>query len=133
MRLQYAVVCHRFEDGEWFGVTNLFGVCHKLVAPVERSEGGRAPWVPLQLVVSLIDGEPGWHKVWVNVRYPSLQVFDKVPKMDIEWDEASPTFFAIFELPLEVLEEGVYEFNIIVDGEPVGSVPLPVERSEIPR
>ncbi|MCH7552806.1 MAG: hypothetical protein IIC82_02260 [Chloroflexi bacterium] len=128
MRIQYAVVCHHFEDGQWFGVTNLLGVCHKLVAPAS----GPGSRVPLRLVVSLIDGEIGWHKVWVTVRYPSLRIDSKIPPLDIDWDEDSPTFFTIFEVPLEVTEEGVYEFTILADGEPLGTVPLPVEIAAVP-
>lgn len=127
MRIQYAVVCHEFQDGHWFGVTNLIGVCHKLVAPVQPSEDGELPVVPLTLVVSLIDGAVGRHKVWVAVRDPRGEVSTTLPPLEIDWDEESPTFFTIFEVPLRIAGSGVYEFNILVDGEPVGSTPLPVE------
>ena len=126
MRIQYAVVCHEFQDGHWFGVTNLIGVCHKLVAPVHPANGERST-VPVTLVVSLIEGAPGWHSVWVSVRDPSTEVSTTLPPLKIDWDEESPTFFTIFDVPLQVSGSGLYEFNILVDGEPVGSVPLPVE------
>ncbi len=127
MRIQYAVVCHEFQDGHWFGVTNLIGVCHKLVAPVQPPADGELPVVPLTLVVSLIDGAVGRHKVWVAVRDPHGEVSTTLPPLEIDWDEDSPTFFTIFEVPLRIAGSGVYEFNILVDGEPVGSTPLPVE------
>ena len=128
MRIQYAVVCHEFQDGHWFGVTNLIGVCHKLVAPVQPpDDDGELPVVPLTLVVSLIDGAVGRHNVWVAVRDPRGEVSTTLPPLEIDWDEESPTFFTIFEVPLRIAGSGVYEFNILVDGEPVGSTPLPVE------
>ena len=70
MRIQYAVICHDFQDGEWEGVTNLGGVRHKLFAPMQLDPAadpdGPKPPVPIKLVVSLIDGEPGWHNVPVD-------------------------------------------------------------------
>ena len=132
MRIQYAVVCHQFQDGEWDGVTNLIGVRHKLFATVQGTAEGAAARVPLTLVVSLIEGKPGWHQVWAAVRSPSTRPPQTLPRLDIEWDEASPTFFAIYEVLLDAVENGVYEFTILVDGEPLGSVPLPVEVISVP-
>ena len=131
MRIQYAVVCHEFQDGQWFGVTNLIGVCHNFVVPIESSQD-ESQVVHVNLVVSLIDGDPGWHNVCVTVRDPCGEISTSVKPLMIDWDKESPTFFTIFEVPLRITVVGIYEFNILVDGEPVGSVPLPVELSPPP-
>ena len=139
MRLQYAVICHEFQDGEWEGVTNLLGVRHKLYGPYNAS--GQAsepdsttpkPPIPIKLVISLIDGRPGVHTVWVTVRRPDGQVATAAPHLKIDWDEASPTFFAIYDVNFQVFENGTYDFNILVDGEPIGTTPLPVEVYPVP-
>ena len=135
MRLQYAVVCHEFQDGQWEGVTNLYGVRHKLFASYNPEVVSRAealsdspkPPLALKLVISLIDGPPGAHRVWASVRRPSGGVSSPAPPIEIDWDQESPTFFVIVDVGLEVHENGTYEFNILVDGTPVGTVPLPVE------
>ncbi len=135
MRIQYAVVCHDFQDGEWDGVTNLWGVRHKLFATYaapklgqpEPGPGQRKAAVPLKLVVSLIDGAPGPHHIWATVRGPGQPAPKAIPPLNIVWDDWSPTFFAIIDVYLELFENGVYEFGILVDGQPLGSVPLPVE------
>jgi hypothetical protein len=136
MRVQYAVICHDFQDGEWEGVTNLGGVRHKLFAPMrlnpDAAPDDPKPPIPIKLVVSLIDGVPGWHNVWVSIRRPSQQPIKKLPSVDIEWDEASPTFFIVMDINFQVFENGIYDFNILVDGDPLGTVPLPVEIVPIP-
>ena len=126
MRLQYAVICHEFQDGQWDGVTNLLAVHHKLFLGVPLNEDTPAD-VPLKLVVSLIDGQVGQHRVYVNIRRPSGAPGPKVPLLTIDWDEASPTFFVVYDILLGILEEGTYEFTVLVDGEPICTVPLPVE------
>ena len=136
MRIQYAVVCHDFEDGEWYGVTNLRGVRHKLYASVDPGyfeDGGTHYGLPVKLVVSLIEGTPGNHTIHVSVRRPTGEAHRKIMPLPIAWDEASPTFFAIFDINLEVAGNGTYEFAILADGEPLGTVPLPVELSPLPR
>ena len=139
MRLQYAVVCQEFQDGEWDGATNLYGVRHKLFVSSYPTSSGTLQdppvaqaQVPVKLVISLIDGEPGSHNVWVSVRQPGGDVWKKIPPLAIEWDEASPTFFVIFDIGFELFEEGTYEFMILVDGQPLGTVPLPVEIIPMP-
>jgi hypothetical protein len=83
-------------------------------------------------VVSLIDGKPGWHNVWVSIRRPNQQPLKRLPSMDIEWDEESPTFFIVMDINFQVFENGVYDFAILVDGDPLGTVPLPVEIVPLP-
>lgn len=133
MRIQYAVICHDFEDGEWHGVVNLRAVHHKLYAglPIETADGVAKPF-PLRLVVSLIEGSIGPHRLWVNVRGPDGQAQARVPALDIDWTADSPTFYAIFEIALEARGDGIYEFHVLGDGEPLGSVPLPAEFTPVP-
>ena len=135
MRLQYAVICHEFEDGEWDGVTNLHAVRHKLF--VSFPEAGLAntagdpeapkPPIPIKLVISLIDGEPGLHTILVSIRRPTGTLLNRIPSLVIDWDEASPTFFVIFDIKFQVFENGTYDFRILADGDPMGTVPLPVQ------
>jgi hypothetical protein len=131
MRIQYAVICHDFQDGPWDGATNILGVRHKLFVPCKiggtSAPGQRRAAVPLKLVVSLIEGAPGQHHIWVSVRGPGQPAPKTLPPLLVEWDDWSPTFFAIIDIYLEVFDDGMYEFSLLVDGEPLGSVPLPVE------
>lgn len=135
MRLQYSVICHEFQDGEWDGVTNLYAVRHKLFTTFNPSADKGAATdrkVPLRLVISLIDGTVGLHRVWVSIRQPNGEPAPKIPPLTIDWDAASPTFFVIFDINLDASENGVYDFNILVDGDPLGTVPLPVEVVPLP-
>jgi hypothetical protein len=130
LRLQYAILCDDAEEAplSTHNVTGLKSVVAATVAwqgePSEPAPRVRVP-LKLKLLASVLGGEPGSHNVWLVIRVPGEREPMMAGPRNFNWTD-TPIHRFLINIDIKAPRSGLYEFQLLVDGEPLAVVPLPV-------
>ena len=129
MRLQTGLFCDAYnivpEQGYVFtGVTPTY-----IVTGIYRGlPGSSHPPVPLtkKLTLILLDGDYGSHSLLSAVQYSGHETPVSDRPIEFIWPEGAYSHLIEVELDMKLPGSGLYDFHILVDGEPLGTVPLQI-------
>ena len=84
----------------------------------------------------LLDGEPGRHQLLLTVRRPGDEGPIAHVPVPFEWPAGDLSITLPFDLDMGLPGAGLYEFHILIDGEPITIIPWRVigelDRIDIP-
>ena len=128
MRMAFGLFCEKVEDKNPWGY-NLYGVKHGLTFEGKWTRGpvGNLPPIPIEgvLFISLLDGTLGKHRVMVAPWRNDQQQADAPPPVNFEWAGENTHQYLLIHISFKVEAiSGLFEFRLLVDGEPLGIVPL---------
>ena len=127
MRLQSAMFCDEVTE-EADGSATLRGATAWMgfQAVWEGDPADRPPLLPMQkkLVLYFVEGDPGGHDVWLVISNLELPNPLTTSRQTFAWPHARLTCRFAYDIELGLPIGGLYDFQIFIDGDPVGTVPL---------
>ena len=127
MRLQSAVICDGFETVPGQGIT-VKGVSGTLsIQGTYRGPAGTPqPSIPInrKIVLLLLDGENGPHQLLLTVKHSEREAPIASRPVPFEWPAGEPTHLMELDLDMRLPGAGLYDFHILIDGEPLVIIPL---------
>jgi len=127
MRLQTAAICDGFETVQGQGYT-LIGVSGALI--IEGTYRGRPgtpqPTIPInrKIVLMLLDGQNGPHQLLLTVQNSVSESPIASRPVHFEWPDDAPSHLIELDLDMGLPGAGLYDFHILIDGEPLVVIPL---------
>ena len=134
--LQYAVFCRdmRIEPGE----ISILGITDAVIGNVRSSiveslddELSQPIRHSLVLALGLIGVERGKHRIWIAFQTPSGSLQQPSMPQEFEVKRCSGITHMKANINLEIVENGVYRLLILLDGEPLKEIGLPVSISVV--
>lgn len=127
MRLQSGIICDAFEVVPGYGYT-VSGVSPVItVEGVWRGPPGSSPPpIPItkKLLLILLDGLDGPHNLLLTVLYSGREDPIVTRPISFDWPAEAPSHLMDIELNMSLPGGGLYDFHILVDGEPIATIPL---------
>lgn len=116
--LQYALFCRERPRAE--KELSIIGAYDTLTVTQPVSQGQKAPpcRYPLRFVMGFV-GEGGQRMIQLQPILPS-GIFMKPIERSFSWDTSTVFHHHVFDINMEIPEDGLYTFLIRVDGAPVG-------------
>ena len=128
MRLAYAVFCQSHNEVARVGTT-FRGVPGQVAFEIPY-EGKPPTHYRFQhtICVGLAEGTPGTHSIWVVAQHPG-RIHQLTPDVRrFRWPPGASFHPVCFELDVQIaITSGTWEFDILMDAEPLGTVLLPIE------
>ncbi len=129
MRLQSAVICDRYERTEGHGF-NFIGVSPTLIVEGTYQGPPDTPHPPIpinkKIVLILLDGENGPHRFFLNVQFSERDTPISAHPFSFDWPDNAPSHLLEIDLNMRVPGEGLYDFQILIDGEALTTIPLQI-------
>jgi len=134
--LQYAVFCRdmRIEPGE----ISILGIMDSVIGNVQSNtiepqheELSLPIRHSLVLALGLIGVSRGKHRIWIAVQTPSGSLQKPSMPQEFEIKRCSGITHMKANINLEIMENGVYRLFILLDGEPLKEIGLPVSISVV--
>ena len=126
MRMQSAVLCGSYQAVEGRDYTAGGGYTLTGVFSVMGFSG--PPPIPLskKLILLLIDGSSGQHRLLLTVSFSEKAEPFPSHVIEFDWPESYPHQVVEIDLEFPLPGAGLYDFHVLIDGEPMGSIPLRV-------
>ena len=125
MLLQTAVICHGHETVQGQGVT-LIGVTPTLTINTTFPGPADAPLpsIPVneKIALFLLDGQNGPHQLLLTVQFPDSDTPVAPRPTPFEWPNGALSHFMELDLDMRLPGAGLYNFHILIDGEPLGII-----------
>ena len=129
MRMQYGVFCERVAATETRRDFNNVAWGASLKYEWRGPEGSSPPEVVpfvLTLAIGFLDGSPGTHRGELTVRQPSGRKLAG-PLFQFDWPAHQRGHSVHLTIEMDVQpRDGIWEFQVAVDGKTLGSIPFPL-------